>query len=114
MSKGILTENHKVIMQLLRALGATKEEIISAMPMVEDDERAKSVLSILLNAYDNREEMTLERMLEITKKNINGKKITMQGLQLEFQKNMQKSLKENNLSFNDWCKNKIIEELGKG
>lgn len=65
MSMEILTQDQKDIIDMLKSLGTDIKTIISAMPMVEDSERAKKVILKLIELDNKGEKMTSQKLLKI-------------------------------------------------
>lgn len=65
MSTGSLTEIHKDLINILRALGASKEKIISVMPLVKNPEIANLVADKILEMQDTGEEITLQKVIKL-------------------------------------------------
>ena len=65
MSEEVLTQDQKDIIDMLKSLGADMQTIISAMPMVDEPERAKKVILKLIELDDKGEKMTSQKMLKI-------------------------------------------------
>lgn len=67
MSRKIVTQHQKDLLDMLKSLGADEKMIMTARPMIEDKKRAEKIMLKLIELYDAGEIMTAGKVLEIMK-----------------------------------------------
>ncbi len=59
-----LTQNHKDLINILKMLDVDSETIMALLPAVQEDEKAQIILEKILEMEDNKEKITVQKILQ--------------------------------------------------